>query len=527
MTKQTILLPKQLELEIDNTHDAKIVTPIMGKSKKYAPYIPQYLRGDAYHIEALRDNYTKRSIGNEPTTGFSLTTDETGKTISDIVDNEKNENELSPYTLHDPRGFTLKLTNQNIQLLVTNNPLIFETFETREFCYAFAIGREKNLFLVETNSSAYEDAYDQSEFRYQTVALKPKDIEAHASRTGVVLINKRGERSLYLGKVKVGEVDDWETKHLTETENVTTFPITSLSIKTTTTIPSYTSVEVLPTSEIRDAVMERLRELTPLNPMIATLPQAERKKPLTFDTLKGTWLAPLYNQTLVTAPRWFGSIRDTNREIPSPINVNMEREAIKYKDSYKDSYLFGTRPLWFYDEAGTLHVGQFRLNTEKLDLDEVDMLHLKDRISRIYDNFRSGLYHQREPHMIYSHHLLTTRNVARHRFIESKKNGDDKNEERRTYYERNRDTLNEINEVIGELLNVDTLPALEIESVPYYAVKQGLVKPPYIDTDFVTDTMHIISVTDIGTTEKIYPVDVKRANGDIAVKALKGDFYFV
>lgn len=527
MKKQTTLLPTKLELQTDHENDAKVVTPIDAKAKTYAPYVPQYLTSDTYHSTPLRDDYNKQVITNEPSTGFTLSMDENSKTISDIVKKEQMENQLSPYTLHDPRGFTLKLTNQNIQLLVMNNPLVFNSFETREFCYAFALGREKNLFLVETNSPAYEDAYDQSQMREQKISLKPKEIEKHASRNGVILTNKRGERSLYLGKVKVGEADDGETRHLTETKNVTTFPITSLSIKTTTTIPSYTSVEVLPTSEIRDAVMERLRDLTPLNPMIATLPQAERKKPLTFDTLKGTWLAPLYNQTLVTAPRWFGSIRDTNREIPSPITVNMEREAIKYKDSYKDSYLFGTRPLWFYDEAGTLHVGQFRLNTKKLDLDEIDMLRLKDRISRIYDNFRSGLYHQREPHMIYSHHLLTTRNVARHRFIESKKNGDDKNEERRTYYERNRDNLNEINKLIGDLFNVDTLPALEIESVPYYAVKQGLVKPPYIDTDFVTDTMHIISVTDIGTNEKIYPVDVKRANGDIAVRPLKGDFYFV
>ena len=523
MKKQTTLLPTKLALQTDHENDAKVVTPIDAKEKTYAPYVPQYLTSDTYHSAPLRDDYNKQVITNEPSTGFTLSMDENSKTISDIVMKEQMENQLSPYTLHDPRGFTLKLTNQNIQLLVMNNPLVFDSFETREFCYAFALGRDKNLFLVETNSPAYEDVYDQSKIREQKISLKPKEIEKHASRNGVILTNKRGERSLYLGTVTLRNHMSDAKKHLSETQNIDTYPITSLSLKTTSTMPSYTDIELLPTSELRDAIMERLRDLTPLNPMIATLPEAERKNPLTFNKLKDTWLAPLYNQTLLTAPRWFGSIDDTNREIPSPIDVNMERTAIEYKDSY----VFETRPLWFYDEAGTLHVGQFRLNTKKLDLDEADMVHLKERIKRKYDNCYNWIYHKHESHVLYSHHIIKKRNIARNKFIKNKQNGDDKNEERRKYYESSRDTLNEINKLLGDLFNVDTLPALEIESVPYYTVKQGLVRPAYTDATVVSDSMRIIAVTDIGTTEKIYPVDVKRENGDVAVKALKGDFYFV
>lgn len=364
----------------------------------------------------------------------------------------------------------------------------------------------------------YVPQYLTSDTHHST-PLKPKEIEEHASRNGVILTNKRGERSLYLGKVKVGDADDWETRHLTETKNVTTFPITSLSIKTTTTIPSYTSVEILPTSEIRDAVMERLRDLSPINPIITELSSVQQKTQLTFDELKDTWLAPLYNQTLLTAPRWFGSIRDTNREIPSPIDVNMERTALEYKDSY----VFETRPLWFYDEVGTLHVGHFRLNIKKLGLSETDTLKLQERIKEIYDTLYSWIYHKHEPHLFYSHNLVKKQTIARNKFIESKRNGHDKNEQFIKHYETNRKNLNAINMLLATLYNVDTLHALEIESMPYCADKQGLVDPHHT----VETQSRIISVTDIGTTEKIYPVDVLRKSGDVAVKALKGDFYLV
>lgn len=518
MKKQTVILPKKLELQLDNEQTVS-VTPTVEKSKTLAPYIPQYLSGDAYHTIQLGEGYDEMVIDNEPTTGFDVTIQESSQTITDIVQKEQDENHLAPHTIRDPRGFTLQLTNQNINLLINNNPNVFVDFHSREFCYAFALGRDKNLFLVETNSPAYEEAYDPSEMRYQNVTLKPKEIEEHASRNGVILTNKRGERVLYLGKMTVKLTGNSTTKHICETLNIDNYPLTKLAIKHTTAVPSYVSIELLTDSTIRDAIMERLRDLSPINPIITELSSVQQKTPLTFDELKDTWLAPLYNQTLITAPRWFGSIPDTNREIPSPIDVIMERTT----PTYSDSDTFEKRPLWFYDEYGKLHVGHFRLNIKKLGLSETDTLKLQERIKEIYDTLYSWIYHKHEPHLFYSHNLVKKQTIARNKFIESKRNGHDKNEQFIKHYERNRKNLNAINMLLATLYNVDTLHALEIESMPYFADKQGLVDPHHT----VETQSRIIAVTDIGTTEKIYPVDVLRANGDVAVKPLKGDFYLI